>query len=276
MDTLAALQITNFEQFLRKKSSTDHPLVNRLAHYLPVHWLRTDPNKITLEITLYEGVITKKWSVKQTYKRLVELKLMGHSPRALLTWPGDLNITADEFNPAWYKSCTRISHVQDIVLRSFQLTFLNKGFLCNRLAAKFLPISPMCVLCKEYEETFIHLYWECTKIRPLIIKLKQFMIDYLEIDPQQFNACYYLLSNFSSTAAVVTATLFKRHILITKINKKDSNDPQVSFLEFLIVLHNYIKKDWLRAVYACQQTQFVTFWGMLSVDAVLEEFDNLG
>ena len=105
MDTLAVLQITNFEQFLRKKSSTDHPLVNRLAHYLPVHWLRTDSDKIMLEITLYEGVITKK----QTYKRLVELKLMGHSPRALLTWPGDLNITVDEFNPAWYKSCTRIS-----------------------------------------------------------------------------------------------------------------------------------------------------------------------
>ena len=85
-----------------------------------------------------------------------------------------------------------------------------------------------------------------------------------------------LLSNFSSTAAVVTATLFKRHILITKMNKKDSNDPKVSFLEFLIVLRNYIKKDWLRVVYARQQTQFVTFWGMLSVDAVLEEFDNLG
>ena len=128
----------------------------------------------------------------------------------------------------------------------------------------------MCILCKDYEETYIHLYWECAKIRPLIVKLKQFMIDYLEIDPQQFNACNYLLSNFSSTAAVVTATLFKRHILITKINKKDSNDPKVSFLEFLIVLRNYIKKDWLRAVYARQQTQFVTFWGMLSVDAVLK------
>ena len=83
------------------------------------------------------------------------------------------------------------------------------------------------------------------EIRPLIVKLKQFMIDYLEIDPQQFNACNYLLSNFSSTAAVVTATLFKRHILITKINKKDSSDPKVSFLEFLIVLRNYIKKDLL-------------------------------
>ena len=54
----------------------------------------------------------------------------------------------------------------------FYLQFVNRCFHFNAAQARYTPgLSPICTMCNEHDEIFMHVFWDCPKIQPLWLDL---------------------------------------------------------------------------------------------------------
>ena len=65
-------------------------------------------------------------------------------------------------------NCTKDSYIQ-----WFQIRIIHRILATNSLLFKMkITDDKMCTFCKCHEETLVHLFWECEKIQPLFLYLK--------------------------------------------------------------------------------------------------------
>ena len=133
-DHLKELGIETVEQFLRKKRQfPNDKIVTSFVRSCPTHWLTIDVDSITLQQTLFQGVVCQKWTVEQIYKKLVELKYYDIEPAAISSWQAQFPVTLDSNSicNAWKQACCASPRIKNPKLRSFHLSFLNRMYTCN-------------------------------------------------------------------------------------------------------------------------------------------------
>ena len=206
---LKELGIETVEQFLRKKRHfPQDKIVAAFARACPTHWLTIDVDSITLQQTLFQGVLCQNWTVKQIYNKLVELKYCDIEPVAISNWQAHFPVALDDDSicTTWKQVCCASPQIKDPKLRSFHLSFLNRIYLCNNVISKITPaVSDRCSLCQIEKETYDHLFWSCSNVHNAIVKLKDFLEDYYYMDENTFTACTFLFSQFQKPVIVLIA-----------------------------------------------------------------------
>ena len=167
---LQNMGIFTIEKFLQKKDTLNNFAVRWLVRRLPIHWLLLDVNS-DLSATLYHGVVNKKWSAKAIYQFFRDR--IFHPPTAIGSWSKELTNPLSETD--WFNSCKKASVVKDIHLRSFHLTFINRGYYLNSTLARFTDVAPECPFCEAAPDSYLHIYWYCQCTSELIGSFPTFL-----------------------------------------------------------------------------------------------------
>lgn len=89
-------------------------------------------------------------------------------------------------------------------------------FLCK---IKVLD-SPMCTFCREYKETLLHLFYECTRISKVCHELENWIQDKTPFKISLSPASVLLgISGCQNTAMNVVLLLFKQYIHLCRLRK---------------------------------------------------------
>ena len=158
-----------------------------------------------IEPTLYQGIVHKKWTVKQIYKYLVIC--YKEKPKAIERWCMDLN---EDITQEWFDSCWNSKILDNVRLKSFHLRFINRAYMLNYRSVHFVPdSSDKCCVCKQVPETFIHLFWNCPQVQEMIVKVKDFLIEFTLEEGDSWSEVNFLLTIFVEPVTVVVVTLLK-------------------------------------------------------------------
>ena len=273
-DRLTELEMVTMDQFLRKQDThaTDDAIYNTWR-YLPPEWRYMDATSVDLDLTLYGAVADRKYSVKQLYQFLRDSKKV--TPGAIMKWESDSN--GDITQELWYTSCCKGASVSDPRVRAFHLKILNRAYWLRSALAHFMECTNLCTYCDSEKETWLHLCWDCPRVKPAIIKFKMMCIEYLDMDNNEWSKVNFIMSIFSSKLFVLLSILLKRFIFIVKwqCHFKRADNVTVNFQSFLKYLRNYIQTEFLAAKYANKERSHYAFWGVLAEDQFQEEWDVL-
>ena len=177
-------------------------------------------------------------------------------PTATLKW--------DSYFPAlnWnkiFKKCHKITI--DTQLRWFQLRILHRILPTRRYLhiCKIID-SPICLLCKNHDETLCHLFWECTIVQTFwkdletLLRLKCY-------NCSRFSFKLDLVI-FGTSEGVITDTVIDFIILYAKfhIYKCRFNDNTPNLLSFIRELKTRIEIDKLTATRRNKHDQFQLMW----------------
>ena len=119
-------------------------------------------------------------------------------------------------------------------------------------------------------ETYTHLYWSCPLIAEVITRFRQYCTEHLDYHPVWFNRNAFLFSVYPAPQLVAMMTILKKYIFVCRLNRECPN-----FRAFMCTLRSYIKQEKFSATYSKRLEQYHKFWGILTNDEVLDEFDFL-
>ena len=83
----------------------------------------------------------------------------------------------------WPNICKLRKDFVPVKLQTFHWKFINRALPYNGFLFKIITLSsPLCSFCKEQDETFIHLFWDCTLVKQLWDKLIQWCKIHVDAD----------------------------------------------------------------------------------------------
>ena len=209
-----------------------------------------------------ETMIQMPISTKAIYKHFVGLETIV-PVKIIQAWERDLeDIVVD----IWTDVCIRSDLIFNTKLKSFHILFLNRGYMYNARRSKFAAVEPECYLCEEQEETIIHLFWECSKVRPLWRKLIAFCEEFICCGQDVMNRVNCMLSYFSSELLVLIVTNFKWYIHVSKYL-----GTKPSWTEHVVWLKRLRDSEKRRAAYKKNLTHYERLWSCLTHDEIFEE-----
>ena len=256
--------VQNFNHFIQSVTVVDQSLsfaLRTLKSRVPNSWLQIlvqTPVNTACLITdrLFAGLLPSKEITRLLLPKISNTRIIGK-------WEVDLDCTIENF--LWEKIVKKANVCFDPYLRDFHIQFLHRGFHYNVMSSKYNNSSSLCSFCNTYEESYVHLFWECAYVMPLWTALNS--ICYENVDMEDFSMFKCLMSNFQSSLLCLMTMLLKRYIHCCKF----------SFLTPTV--YGYIKKlRSLRNVHynKCKVRNNVTyyhkFWDILANDLF---FDNL-
>ena len=219
LKALQDMNIVMVQDFIAKKGQFPQNVhIACLRRTMPIIWQQVDLNSVPSTPSLHFGISVQKWSVKAIYKKLNEMAHRKYSPTAKALWSNTMQ--QEDVSELWIKSCKLIPYVKDPKLRSFHLTFINRGHCYNNARSYYLPISDECSFCKEKRETVEHLYWSCPVVKPALNKLKDFFQQELQLPAEAFTRENFLFSTFAVIPVVIISILFKRFVFMQRIARQ--------------------------------------------------------
>lgn len=146
---------------------------------IPNDWLSFDQNTVQL-------VDTKTWSmdfsVNQTVVIITKQTRLAHAQDPLKLWQ-HWEDTLQVVNIAcfWKRIVQNRLHITKMKLRDFYVRYIYQAYALNpRLMAMKHRSSPNCSLCNSAPETRVHLFWDCSKVRPIWEKIITFCQTYVD------------------------------------------------------------------------------------------------
>ena len=271
-DELCALDIITVKDFLEKKwICRAHRSVRWLVRHIPTQWLTFAHKTFMFTTTLTQGVLYQQWKVKDIAKHLRDRNVV-KSP-AIRAWSKDLDM---DIESQWFHACSQHTVLKDSRLISFHVKFINRGYTLNTVCAKYMDVSVNCSFCQTEPETYLHVFWNCSVVQALVIKLIKFLYDYLDVEPQELTRDNFLFMNVQSNLVKIIITIFKMFVNTTRyLNARNATMVQPFFHSFLLYLRKYIRGEQLKFQYQRKQSQFYATWQVLAYDSVLDEFDYL-
>ena len=139
-------------------------------------------------------LVTNKSGTKLIYWALIEKYHLVYSGSKSL-WEIDLSISIDEgtWNQLFYKF---VSLVKPAKLKYLQFRVLNRILTTNIKRCKWLKVSPLCTFCKEYNETILHIFWECSHVKKLWLLLEKSCQYFLGV-PLKLTMVDTILNNYA-------------------------------------------------------------------------------
>ena len=169
------------------------------------------------------GFLTKLSQVKtnQIYDSLVRKTFI--PPTAKKTLSGKFEI-GEELWPKIYMLSSKCAI--DTRTRVFQYKILNNVLYLNKHLYKMKGVeSPLCSLCQKENETFEHLFVDCTFSRKLWTDIKQSLSPHLALPNLNAKNCIFGFIDNDSFSVVENhiLLLYKRYIYDCRLNKRSTN-----------------------------------------------------
>ena len=172
-----------------------------------------------------------------------------------LRWDTDFSTSIDS------KTWERIHTIclKDNAVIWFQLRILNRILGTRKLLFKMhLTDSPLCVFCQEYEESLIHLFASCTKIKQLWNDIQNWINTKLNIN-LSFNSMDillgYLLMDQNNIPINTILLTTKRYIFDCSKFKKDLN-----IFQLQVKLKEVVKEQELISKIEGKEAYFTKIW----------------
>ena len=265
--------VVTLEQFLRAKDTLcDDDVVTWLVRHLPTTWLLINIDAVETTQSLYDGVLVKKWTVKQIHAALRSRST--HQPHAPLAWAKDFNM--DNVQELWINSYKSSAKLTDPRVRAFAFKFLHRAFFLNARLARFTDQVPLCSFCHLQPETFTHIMWDCSLVSSVRDKLFDFCAEYAAVEQSALTKMSFFFPSFRDSAVNIILLLFKRHLLNVRFSIFfDGSTAVPDFHKFLLQLRKYIRTDRLAYQYAKKDRLFYGLWGTFAYEEFLLEWDDI-
>ena len=109
----------------------------------------------------------------------------------------------------------------------------------NYHTSKYTPgLSPLCSYCHQYNETFRHVFWQCSAIQPLWGSLIAWCKDNVH-STVQYNELNCLLLGFDLPVLNIIMTICKYHLFLMK-----RFSGSLDFEHLLSRIETYRIRDW--------------------------------
>ena len=182
--------------------------------------------------------------------------------KAILKWSTDLET---DIAALWTSLCNKGSELENVKLRTFHIEFLNRSYHLNKTRALYLNISPLCALCDSAVETYIHVFWDCPRVKNLwiaVMEIAEMIEDDTVIDR---SSC--ILSNFNSSLMIFLSVYLKRWIFFARIYGWN-----VSLAKFFLDLKARRERHYTMCRYQNKIQKHMEMWSVLSDDRILNEY----
>ena len=132
-------------------------------------------------------------------------------------------------------ACKAIYHTTNVArIRSFQYRLLQSAIVTNKQLFKWkIKDNPLCTFCQEEEETILHLFVDCSKVKHLWDQIKKLLESEYESSPK----------------------LDRASIILNKINKSDIG----GFIVLLTKMYIYRKRCQNEGLNFIELKQFIDF-----------------
>ena len=129
-------------------------------------WLTQNDSASFGEVSSLELSLNRPASVKQFYSLLLTLQTPVVN-KAALKWEEDFPGLAVSDN--WSTICRIQNQLVQVKLRMFYYRFINRAFTMNVKKIRFENFKGTidCSFCKDTEETFVHIFWDCPRVSHL-------------------------------------------------------------------------------------------------------------
>ena len=192
---------------------------NVLLKAIPKEW-KMQLNKTNdfeqVEFNPMQIILEKTKITRELYWLLINR--IPHEDKALSKWNHRFN--NDINNDQWQKIRIDTFKISiETKLRYFQYRLISDKLTTNLLRAKWDPqVSPLCYYCQKYDETVLHLLWECSIVQKFWRSLLKWM-EYVTKEVIIVDAQIIVFNNVESTNSWLINTIIlkaKQYIYATK------------------------------------------------------------
>ena len=185
-----------------------------------ISYLPLPPHNYDLINTVYIKGLSHK-----IYKFLQDDCMLIHNK--YVKWRSELGVQYEQSIVEYAKEHANLYRVTNIPkYRSFQYRLLQRALITNVQLYKWKIVeSPLCSFCGEYDETTIHMLWECKEVYPLWQRVVQFIKDNygldVNIDLQKiiFNRIHPKIGSIANLICVITKQyIYKQRCCRNTIN----------------------------------------------------------
>ena len=186
--------------------------------------------------------------------------------KAITKWELDLDCEIETF--LWETINKKTKYIFYPLLHDFHIQFINRGFQYNYKIALYKPNrDPFCTFCQGSEETYVHLFWECSAVFPNWVVIQD--LCYENIDNEEFSMFKCLLSNFKNNLITLITIIVKHYIHVSRWTEQI---PTVyGAVKAIVKIRNIHRKKCLSKN---RMKYYNNFWDLLADDCIIEELFN--
>ena len=181
-------------------------------------------------------------------------------------WSEDTGYNKKEIIDEWESICLLYKLPRNPLVQDFHLLFINRAFHLNNIIAKYRDISSNCTFCRLVPETYVHLFYDCTLVKPIWLQLQDFFKCNLGAS-ELFTKKNCLLSTFNTSIVSLMSILVKRRIFLDKIN-----NVIVKFFRVLDDTKRVKRCHYLKVKnYKNQLKHYHQFWSVLENNSLFDD-----
>ena len=219
---LENLNLNTVQDFLEAYEDMPTKTVRRIeATYImdrmPDAWLTQQDSGFFGDIPPIETLYIQGFTVKQCYSLLIKNSL---PPPNISIAKWEQALQCSNLQELWPQICKNAYVCTSVKLQTFHLKFINRYYLLNTRRALWSNCSELCSICNKEHETFVHAFWDCTKIHHLWVKLIAMCEKRVDT-----TTCYSrencLLIGFKNPLLTYLMIICKYHIHLARLFNKD-------------------------------------------------------
>ena len=130
------------------------------------------------------------------------------STKPCAKWSEETGYDKNDLIEEWESVCLLYKLPKNPLIQDFHLLFINRAFQLNNIIAKYRDVSIKCTLCGLVPETYVHLFYDCTLVKPIWIQLQDFLKRNLD-DSELFTKKNCLLSTFDTSLVSLMSIIVK-------------------------------------------------------------------
>ena len=244
------------------------PIWSMLINHVPTTWMDiiTQQSIVSTPHIVYK-FISGEMSVRACRLWLEsKRKFVNNNP--IGRWATDLAHTIDELRLEWHSIARRYLLVASPYIQDFYLMFINRAYCLNSVVCKFRSdVSSVCSLCFQQEETYLHLFYDCTHTKKIWRQIKRFYQEFVDDDYLILTEKKCLLAAFDTPLLQIISIIVNKRIFFCKIN----NFPLV-FATFIQDIQRERNIQQLKARDNKNKlARFHAVWGPLAEDIPFDE-----
>ena len=226
---------------------------NHIMEKMPNEWVTQVDSQTFGDMPSIETLLSGEHSVHACYMLLMQLR----TPVSILAftkWESDFECT--NLLQEWPRITKIFNQNVSIKLQSFYLRYIYRTVVTNYRRSKWNPSnSPLCTNCGTCDKTFLHIFWDCSKVQPLWSKLIEWCKTV--VDPHAtYSKQNCLLFGFKSHLLNMIMTICKYHIHLLRLF-----DMSYDFDELINRICNICARD----VNAYKRLPYLKSYKMISI-----------
>ena len=190
-------------------------LLNDQQFHMSCSTLRANIIKLWPARALSANVNLVSWHLPMSLRALRQLIMQENQAKPVKVWQKwSLQLDNNSVAQTWPSICNLRLQFTTVCLKVFHWKFINRAIYTNAKLHKFGKRgSSLCTFCQQEQETFSHVFWDCSLVKNLWEKVIQWCRIYVDADAT-YNQSNCLLFGFDNKTLNNVFIIVKYYIYI--------------------------------------------------------------